>query len=231
MEVMVHSMITDLPMRTTKKEEIRQATENDSSLQMLSRVAKESWPYHRRTFLLEIRQCLGLRDEIAAAEGLLFLAERLIIPVPCKKKCYDAYTRVTGHRKEQGPHQGSNVLARHGRRHREHCGQMWHMPVVPQKQSEGTPHATSSAAAPLADSICWYHDLQRPRFHSLGRLLLKILRDGTTEEQNCRDNNTADEVYLCPSWHSRETHLRQHAICQHASPIIRCRLGHCWENI
>ena len=47
---------------------------------MLAKVAKEGWPHHRRTSPLEIRQYWGLRDEIAAAEGLLFLGERLIIP-------------------------------------------------------------------------------------------------------------------------------------------------------
>ena len=47
MEVMVHSLITDLPVSTTKKEGIRQATDNDPSLQMLAKVAKEGWPHHR----------------------------------------------------------------------------------------------------------------------------------------------------------------------------------------
>ena len=56
MEVMVQSLITDLPVSTTKQEEIRQATENDPSLQMLAKVAKEGWPHDRRTSSLEKRQ-------------------------------------------------------------------------------------------------------------------------------------------------------------------------------
>ena len=58
MEVMVHSLITDLPVSTTK-EEIMQATENDPSLQMLAKVAKEGWPHHRRTSSLRDKAVLG----------------------------------------------------------------------------------------------------------------------------------------------------------------------------
>ena len=45
MEMMVYSLITHLPVSTTKKE-IKQATENDSSLQMLARVAEEGEHLH-----------------------------------------------------------------------------------------------------------------------------------------------------------------------------------------
>ena len=80
LEVMVHSLITDLPASATRMEEIRHATETDPCLQMLAKTVKTGWPHRRRSTPPEIRQYWGVRNEVMAADGLLFLGDRLIIP-------------------------------------------------------------------------------------------------------------------------------------------------------
>ena len=77
---MVHSLITNLPASATRMEEIRHATETDPCLQMLAKTVKTGWPHHRRSIPPEIRQYWGVRNEVMAADGLLFLGDRLIIP-------------------------------------------------------------------------------------------------------------------------------------------------------
>ena len=47
MEVMVHSLITNLPMTQEKLAQMKSATTQDEELQMLSKVVKSGWPLHR----------------------------------------------------------------------------------------------------------------------------------------------------------------------------------------
>ena len=80
MEVMVHSLITNLPMTQEKMAHMKSATAQDEDLQMLSKVVKSGWPFHRSQLPASVTHYWNLRGEIHEAEGLLFLGQRLIIP-------------------------------------------------------------------------------------------------------------------------------------------------------
>ena len=79
-EVMVHSLITNLPMSKEKLAQMKSATAQDEDLQMLSKVVKNGWPFHRNQLPAAAAHYWNLRGEIHEAEGLLFLGQRLIIP-------------------------------------------------------------------------------------------------------------------------------------------------------
>lgn len=79
-EVMVHSLITNLPMTQKKLAQMKSAAAQDEDLQMLSKVVKSSWPFHRNQLPASVAHYWNLRGEIHEAGGLLFLCQRLIIP-------------------------------------------------------------------------------------------------------------------------------------------------------
>ena len=80
MEVMVHSLIANLPMTQEKLAQMKSATAQDDDLQMLSKIVKDGWPFHRGQLPVSVAHHWNLRGEIHEAEGLLFLGQRLIIP-------------------------------------------------------------------------------------------------------------------------------------------------------
>ena len=80
MEVMVHSLIANLPMTQEKLAQMKSATAQDDELQMLSKIVKDGWPFHRGQLPVSVAHDWNLRGEIHEAEGLLFLGQRLIIP-------------------------------------------------------------------------------------------------------------------------------------------------------
>ena len=72
-EVMVHSLITNLPMTQKKLAQMKSATAQDEDLQMLSQVVKSGWPFYRNQLPASVAHNWNLRGEIHEAEGLLFL--------------------------------------------------------------------------------------------------------------------------------------------------------------
>ena len=85
MEVMVLSLITNLPMTQEKLAQMKSATAQDEDLQMSSKVVKSGWPFHRSQLPTSVAQYWNLRGEIHEAEGLLFLGQRLIIPLEVRQ--------------------------------------------------------------------------------------------------------------------------------------------------
>ena len=80
MEVVVHTLVANLPMTEEKLAQMESATAQDETLQALSNVVQNGWPSHRSKLPASIAHYWNLRAEIHEAEGLLFLAEKLIIP-------------------------------------------------------------------------------------------------------------------------------------------------------
>ena len=85
MEVMVLSLITNLPMTQEKLAQMKSATAQDEDLQMSSKVVKSGWPFHRSQLPTSVAHYWNLRGEIHEAEGLLFLGQRLIIPLEVRQ--------------------------------------------------------------------------------------------------------------------------------------------------
>ena len=79
-EVMVHSVIQEIPASPVKLEEIRRATADCTELQQLRQVVMSGWPVTRKSVPREIEAYWNIRDEITVIDGLLFAGRKLIIP-------------------------------------------------------------------------------------------------------------------------------------------------------
>lgn len=53
-EVMVHSLVANLPMTDEKLAHLKSATAQDDTLQMLSKVVKSGWPSHKSKLPLSV---------------------------------------------------------------------------------------------------------------------------------------------------------------------------------
>ena len=80
MEVVVHSLVANLPMTEEKLTQIKYATAQDDTLQVLRKVVKNGWPSHTSKLPSSIAHYWHFRGEVHEAKGLLFLGEKLIIP-------------------------------------------------------------------------------------------------------------------------------------------------------
>ena len=80
MEVVVHSLVTNLPLTEEKLTQMKSETAQDETLQELLKVVKSGWPSHRSKVPSLITHYRHLRGEVHEAEGLLLLGKKLIIP-------------------------------------------------------------------------------------------------------------------------------------------------------
>ena len=69
-----------LIMPEEKIREIRQYTNDDTSLQQLKRVIQEGWPADEKSLPPLVTPYFCVRDELAVTDGLIFRGERLVIP-------------------------------------------------------------------------------------------------------------------------------------------------------
>lgn len=81
MEVMVHSLVTNLAFNAASLGEIKRATAEDQVLQRLRNIIKSGWPAKCSAVSADIKPYWHLRDELIEAEDLLFAGDRIIIPV------------------------------------------------------------------------------------------------------------------------------------------------------
>ncbi len=80
MEMRIHTLVTGLPVSQSRLDQLRQATDEDESLQEMKRILRKGWPNHIKSVNSELKSYWHIKDEIHEAEGLLFVGERLIIP-------------------------------------------------------------------------------------------------------------------------------------------------------
>ena len=89
MEVMVHSLMKNLPVSSSKLQELQQNTIQDPSLIELLRLVKHGWPHSRSCVPSCVKTYWGFRDEIYEAGGILFMGDRIIIPKEMQKYTLD----------------------------------------------------------------------------------------------------------------------------------------------
>ena len=80
MELAIHQFVQHLPIGDDQKAELRTATLSDSVLQRLTHVLKTEWPNNIINVPQDVREYWNVRNEIHAAENLLFMGDRLIVP-------------------------------------------------------------------------------------------------------------------------------------------------------
>lgn len=79
-EVMVHSLVNNLPVSTDKMGELKEATRTDETLQQLKFTIRRGWPRKIGSLPQELQHYWNVRDELHEAEGLLFLGDRIVVP-------------------------------------------------------------------------------------------------------------------------------------------------------
>ena len=79
-DVVVHSVVQDLPVSPEKRKQLQEATSQDDALQTLIKLQKDGWPLHKHHTPFEVRHYWNLRQDIFEADGLLVLGDKLIIP-------------------------------------------------------------------------------------------------------------------------------------------------------
>ena len=80
MEVLVHSLVENLPATIDKLEQFRRASAKDQVMQMLKQSIRHGWPQRKSAAFPEIQAYRDIRDELDEAEGLLLFGDRLVVP-------------------------------------------------------------------------------------------------------------------------------------------------------
>ena len=75
----VHSLVIIIPVSASKLSEIRKATEQDPSLKVKYLIVT-GWPNSRKSFPPEVKNLWNIRDELHAAEDIIFVVEKVLIP-------------------------------------------------------------------------------------------------------------------------------------------------------
>ena len=77
----VHSLVTNLPVTTTKLEEIQQATANDELLQKIMHYCQTTWPRSQKNVPLSLRPYWHIRDSLHIADNIVFTHQRIVVPL------------------------------------------------------------------------------------------------------------------------------------------------------
>ena len=67
----VHLVFSNLPYSNEKLDQIRNASKQDSTLSLVSKLTKEGWPDHRRNVHEKVRSFWNHRHELSEYDGLI----------------------------------------------------------------------------------------------------------------------------------------------------------------
>ena len=81
----IHSLVTNLPMSSQRKQKVQWATAEYETMVKLSQIAG-GWPRHRRDCDPLIRQYWPIRDELHVIQGVVYAGERVVIPNSMRSK-------------------------------------------------------------------------------------------------------------------------------------------------
>lgn len=84
--VVVHQVAKYLSVSPQKQEETRKATKEDETLKIVLKYHQEGWPTHIRDVHLHARPFWKVRGELSEHDGLLFMSERLVVPLSMRSK-------------------------------------------------------------------------------------------------------------------------------------------------
>ena len=89
LEVNEVHLTTHLPISPEKYVEMQQATAPDPVMQALTPIIQQGWPKSKKDVPHALRQYWDYRDELSSVDGLLFKAQRLIVPHSWRKEMLD----------------------------------------------------------------------------------------------------------------------------------------------
>ena len=79
-EVMVHTLIGNLPVSIEKMDAFRESTANDETMQQLRLTIRRGWPKKMSSLPRELQEYWNVRDELHEADGLVLRGDRLVVP-------------------------------------------------------------------------------------------------------------------------------------------------------
>ena len=85
-EVMVHSLVRDLPVSADALEEFRRETTDDDEFKLLQKAITQGWPRKKTGLPPRIQLYWNVRDEMHETDGLLFRGDRLLVPSKLRPK-------------------------------------------------------------------------------------------------------------------------------------------------
>lgn len=88
-EVMVHSLVRDMPISAMRQERIRVAAAEDPELQRVRRAVMLGWPIQKHSAPAVVQAFWQVKEDIHVAEGLLCVGERIIVPKMLRAEMLD----------------------------------------------------------------------------------------------------------------------------------------------
>ena len=79
-EVMVHSLIGNLPVSIDKMYDFRQSTASDETMKQLRLTIRRGWPKKMSALPIELQEYWNVRDELHEADGMVLRGDRLVVP-------------------------------------------------------------------------------------------------------------------------------------------------------
>ena len=81
LELCVHSVTESLPMSKARLEYLKKTTAEDIELQAVIKMTQRGWPTYRKDVSENAKRYWHMRDEIHVEDGLVFVSDRVVIPV------------------------------------------------------------------------------------------------------------------------------------------------------
>lgn len=78
-EYQIHT-VSYLPISDLRLNELKQATETDTTMQMVIKYACQGWPCQKGLVPNEVKPYWGVRDELYVSEGLVLRGDRVVVP-------------------------------------------------------------------------------------------------------------------------------------------------------
>ena len=79
-EVIIHTLVENMPISSLKRGEIKKSTSEDPALQELKKLVMRGWPKYKMQTPISVRQYWPMRDEINVRKDLIFRGDCIIIP-------------------------------------------------------------------------------------------------------------------------------------------------------
>ena len=86
LEIMVQSMLSNIPIKAMDWKKIQQATEDDPIFQGLKSMIINGWPDHKSSLPSELQPCWQVKDDLYIANEVVLYNERIIIPAELQTK-------------------------------------------------------------------------------------------------------------------------------------------------
>ena len=85
-QLVMHSLLNDLPITEGRLADIQQATNDDRQLQRLRKLIEQGWPLNINNIPQELHGYWKVRDNLCIVNDLILMGNRLVIPASWQAK-------------------------------------------------------------------------------------------------------------------------------------------------